>query len=307
MAILVLLAAPVSATIIDGYTPSRHDRFSSGGYGTGATLNASAFFEGYDFSGVGRVGNHPVTMITPVHGVAAAHFAPSLGGTVTFVNATGGLVTRSVASKQTIQDGSNANAPTDLLLVTLDAPLLAVDQVTHYSLTLPTGRSGDSLAPLDQIELFVYGKQHAVGRNHLDGATHFGVNFSYLNVGSATGLAAIHDFDPVAGFSPDESQLVNGDSGHPAFIPYDGELVLAATHWAVFPLGGHSGAGSTYVPYYSPEISALVTADGHALSFKNVLAPVPEPGTFLLLSFALGALSYRSRLQQRKRLPDSMP
>ena len=305
VAVCVLLAAPASSTIIDGYTPSRHDRFSSGSYGGGATLNTNAFFAGYDFSGVGRAGNQPVTMITPVHGVASAHSAPS--GTVTFVNATGGLVTRSVASTQTVQDGTNANAQTDLALITLDAPLVATDQVTHYSLTFPTGRFGNSLAPLDQVELFVYGNQHAVGRNHLDGDTHFGSNFYYVNVGSATGVAAIYDYDPAAGFSPDESQLVSGDSGHPDFIPYNGELVLASTHWAIGSSpGGIPGAISTYVPFYAPEIAAFVdvynTANGtsHALSFTDVLAPIPEPGTFLLLSFALGALSYRSRSRHRE-------
>ncbi len=295
-ALLTMLLGQVACAIeIDGYNPSRHDRFVSGGYGGNAVLNENAFFSAYDFSGVGRAGFQPVTMVTPVHGLAAAHFPPS--GTVTFVNRNGNLVTRTVASTDQIQDSSQSTS-TDLLLVTLDSELSAVDKVATYNLVYPTGRptlAGD-LADLNDKELYVYGKQHAVGRNELDGSEYAAMglnNFGYATISSSTGIAALFDYAPATGFSPDEARLVAGDSGHPDFIAYDDDLVLFALHWAVASSGVTPLTLSTFAPYYWPEISGLLNdynsfhSTSYAIGLTNVTIPVPEPATLGLLAVGL--------------------
>lgn len=305
--VLLLGGGPSWASTIDNYSSARHDRFSSGGYGGNAVLNANAFFAAYDFSGVGRAGDQPVTMITPSHGLAAAHYTPS--GTVTFVNASGALVTRQIASTQQIQDAANGNSYTDLLLVTLDAPLSGADEVAAYNLTFPTGRNpqAGTLSSLSQAEILVYGKQHAVGRNELDGNEHAGVfNFSYLPVGTSVAVAAIYDFDPATGFSPDESNLVSGDSGHPDFIRHGGELTLFGIHWATGAADDSTPINvSTYAPYYWPELSALVDSynvfngTSYQVGLTDVLAPVPEPGTLAFVALGLAGLSQRRRRHSR--------
>jgi hypothetical protein len=305
-----LILPVASGTEIHGYSSSRHDRFASGGYGGNAVLNENAFFSAHDFSGVGRAGFQPITMITPVHGLAAAHFAPA--GPVTFVNRSGDLVTRTVASTDQIQDSFISSA-TDLLFVTLDSELVATDKVATYSLTYPTGRSslaGD-LNALDHAELLVYGKQHAVGRNELDGTEYpvfGGDNFGYLQVGQSTGVAAVFDHAPATGFSPDETIFVTGDSGHPDFLAYNDDLVLFGLHWAIGTSGNTPLNFSTFAPYYWPEISALVDdynnvqGTAYTLAFTDVTVSVPEPDSLPL--FCLGGLllllgGYRGRFLQR--------
>jgi len=291
----MLLAQVVCAIEIDGYNPSRHDRFASGGYGGNAVLNENAFFSTYDFSGIGRAGLQPVTMVTPVHGLAAAHFPPS--GTVTFVNRNGGLVTRTVVSTDQIQDSSQSTS-TDLLLVTLDLELSAVDEVATYNLVYPTGRptlAGD-LADLDHTELYVYGKQHAVGRNELDGSEYAALgsnNFGYVMTNSSTAVAALFDYAPATGFSPDEARLVTGDSGHPDFIAYDDDLVLFGLHWAISLSNEIPLTFSTFAPYYWSEIADLLNdynnshGTSYAINLTNVIVPVPEPATLGLLAVGM--------------------
>jgi hypothetical protein len=301
--LLLLGAGPSWASTIDNFSPGRHNRFASGGYAGSAVLNPNAFFAAYDFSGIGRTGANPVTMITPVHGLAAAHYAPA--GTVTFVNAFGALVTRQVASTQQIQDGSNGNADTDLLFVTLDAPLSGGDEVATYNLTFPTGRDpqAGTLSSLGQAEILVYGNQHAVGRNEIDGSEHAGLfDFGYVSVGSSLAAAAIFDFDPITGFSPDESKLVSGDSGHPDFISHGGELSLFGIHWAVGTASDNTPINiSTFAPYYWSELNTLVgnynVANGTSYQFglTDVLASIPEPTTALLLTLGLTGLGMRRR------------
>jgi hypothetical protein len=291
---LILPAA--FGTEIDSYSSSRHDRFASGGYGGGAVLNENAFFSEYDFSGVGRAGSSPITMITPIHGLAAAHFAPS--GQVTFVNRSGNLVTRTVVATDPILD-SSVNSTTDLLFVTLDSELGATDEVATYSLTYPTGRSpmsGD-LNAIDHAELLVYGKQHAVGRNELDGVEYSALgnkNFSYLAMGASVGVAGIFDYAPSTGFSPDEAKLVSGDSGHPTFLTNNNDLILFGLHLAIGTFDGVQFNFDTFAPFYWPELSARIddynNAQGtsYALALTDVTVSVPEPDSLPL--FCLGGL-----------------
>ena len=284
----VALGATARASIIDGYLPSRHDRFSSGGYGGGAVSNPTFLLAGDDLSGIGREGSHPVTMISPIHFLAAQHFPPS--GTVTFVNQDNATVNFSIASTAAV--GS-----TDLMVGTLTTAIVPADKITFY----PTF-SYTSLGEFDNVELLVYGKQHRVGRNELDGDEHLlggtAANFHPVTVGPSTGIAATYNHAPGSGFSPDESFLESGDSGHPTFIRVGSQLGLLGIHWANGMFDDSVDANfDSFIPYYQPEIDALMSGSGYSLETISI----PEPTSFVLLVLAVLPLAASRRTRWRMR------
>jgi len=270
-----VLSAASEASIIDGYTPARHDRFSSGGYGGSPVENPTFFLAGYDFSGIGRddSGNQPLTMISPIHFVASRHFTPS--GAVTFVNQDGLLKNYTVASTTAVISPTS----TDLVIGTLTSAIPASDNIAFY----PTF-SYSLLSEFDNAELLVYGKQDRVGRNELDGKEHSlsgsASNFPNISVDGFIGRTAAYDFAPATGFSPDESRLEGGDSGSPTFIRVGSQLGLAGIHWAIGEFDDEVHANfDTFIPYYQPQINALLAGSGYSIQ----TIAIPEPTSIVLL------------------------
>lgn len=290
-----VLGATSQASVIDGYSAARHDRFLSGGYAGSPVDNTAFFLDGYDFSGIGRAaGNQPLTMISPIHFVAARHFVPS--GSVTFVNQSGVIKNYTVASTTAVVDPSFAATTTDLVVGTLTAAIPASDEIAFY----PTF-SYSSLSEFDNAELLVYGRQNRVGRNELDGDERLlsgsASNFNNVTVSGRIGLTATYDYSPATGFSPDESKLEAGDSGSPTFIRYGSQLGLAGIHWAIGAFDdGVQANFDTFIPYYQPQIDALMAGSGYSIQTVSIL--IPEP-TSLALVFMIGISCLSSRLPRR--------
>jgi len=131
--ITVALGTAGEASTIDGYLPVRHDRFSSGDYSVSPVENPDFFLKDFDFSGIGRSGlelAQPLTMISPIHFLAAKHFTPT--GTVTFVNQDNQIKTYTIDSTTPVVDPSFTGTTTDLLVGTLTSAIPAADKIAFY-------------------------------------------------------------------------------------------------------------------------------------------------------------------------------
>jgi len=279
----MVLATTSEATIIDGYSSARHDRFSSGGFEGSPVSNPDFFLAGSDLSGVGiEIGgsNRPLTMISPIHFLASRHFPPS--GTVTFVNQDDEIKTYTISTTAAVVDPSFPGTETDLLVGTLTEAIPASDKIAFYP-TLDYA----SLSEFDNAELLPYGKQHRVGRNELDGEERLlsgsANNFRNINVSGNIGFVAAYDYDPATGFSPDESRFEGSDSGYPTFIRVGSQLGLAGIHWAIGTFDDGTPANfDTFVPFYRSEVNDILAGSGYSL--QTIV--IPEPASFLLLSIA---------------------
>ncbi|QDV40410.1 hypothetical protein Enr13x_02160 [Stieleria neptunia] len=283
---LLSIHSRVSAAIIDGLDPERHDRFLSDGEPNPSFLVDESLLSG--------VALHGAVLITPRHYVTAAHASPT---EVTFRGTDGIERTYQSASSQdltTVIPGQ-PSAFSDIRLHTLAsdvAPSVVPVPIVVGALDALIGRT-----------LFAMDAQMRAGRNVIDaiGVVEFEdgsrdswtVQFSYdTDTNGGTG-----------GLGRDEIGLLSGDSGSAALIEIDGQIGLIGTHMGIdVPAGANAGAGdrydsfSTLVGAYEDELSSLVSAQGYSLGTLSITA-VPEPTAcgFLLAVWAPVGLGRRRR------------
>jgi len=268
--------------------PAAQERFTSG-FSSNPVDNTSSDFllNGFNLSGIGwdptdtRKG---FVMISPIHFLAATHFAPNSSDSITFQNQSGNLVNIGVAGVQAMEN--NNNTASDLTLGTLDRALVAADQVNFFSVAdlateaLYTGRA-----------LFVYGKTPKVGQATIGAFQDFAADPVTGSSGLNPSRTYQFTYSTAAGGNNDATFEV-GDSGSPSFTIIGGQLALTGTHSALVSIGTTKINYDTFVPEYLDELNAAMAADGF-----QVTAPVPEPSAYaLLLGFiVLGGAIFRRR------------
>ncbi len=266
------------ALIVFGYNATVNDRFC-GGYATAPVNNASGSFvgSGFDWSGVGWSTSSPsqsVALITPQNFVAASHFEPAIGTTLTFFGSDNVLHAYTVAGYSSISFNGGID---DLAIGTLTAAISASDQVAFYPvLALP------QLSDYVNRSLLVYGHHPAgpvIGTNTLDA---FG-SIS-LNGGTANDFVYQTTYSSVTGSTQGEG----GDSGGPTFTVFNGALTVLGVHSAV----GTDGSGTQYtfdsfIPSFIPQINTILSSHG---GYSVTAIPEPATAATMLGVIALGAV-----------------
>lgn len=278
-----VMCTPARADLlVRGYAPLLHDRFNN---------HPSFIGSGIDWSGVGQTSNGRWgTMISDNYFLSAAHFAPTIGDTLTFFG------TNDVAGPQQVVNiiGGQTIAGSDLWLG-------QIDQATNfasYSVVSPTNLVGQSVFMFGVAGGFPTGAQMRVGRNTIESLSGFPVqDLPNPNV-------YIYDYDdPTGGVGDDEAIVIGGDSGAPSFIMVGNTPVLLGIHWFRYDgpvYDSVSGSGDSAVPNYINALNQAMVGQQLSIVF------VPEPSAMILVGVTLTAWRLRQR-RRRENLPEVVP
>lgn len=266
------------------YQESLHERYYGG-------PGQNFIGKPYDWSGVGQVTvgqvGRLVTMISPSYFVAAAHYHPNVGDTVTFHvddSLTGTTHSYVVESGQAILD---AGLGTDLWLGKLTSPIQPDDDIAFYPL-LVLGNHKD----YRDKTIFVYGAGGRVGRNI--------ISFTTYNTEGADRpfiTKFVYDTTSSPALGADEAYVLDGSSSGPSFVVWDGQLALVGVHHsnsgAATAVDG-SWSADVLVPWYRNTLCGAMATGGETVTL------VPEPTTLALL--AIGTLGL---VRLWRRAPDA--
>lgn len=166
-------------------------------------LLSAPWIRSYDFSGIAWDDTRAGTVVHPQFVALAAHYTRPVGSSITFTTRAGESVTRRII-------GVERTAGLDRALAMLDSPLPSSIPVYRV---LPSGYDWDDylvgsiVVATDQERKGLLYELDTVANDH---------------------LRAIRGTLP-----PEQAyeQLVSGDSGHPTFLIWGGELILLSTHW----------------------------------------------------------------------------
>lgn len=290
--VLALLCCPsvVSAAIINGLDPVRHDRFLSDG-----TPNPSFLLDESQLSGVAL---QRAILISPRHYVTAAHVSTT---EVTFRGTDGVERTYQSAGAQSIFTPIPGSSPvaSDIRLHTLttdvDASIRPVPIVV-----------GD-LSALIGRTFYALDAQMRAGRNTIDS-----IQVVQFDSGGSDTVTIQFSYDTDAnggtgGLGIDEIGLLGGDSGNAALIEIDGQLAVIGTHMGIdVPEGSSTAAGdrydsfSTLVGAYEDELTTIVGAAGYSIQTISITA-IPEPSSVALLG-AIAGFGLISGRRRRRRI-----
>lgn len=302
-ATLASVSLPTAARALQvvGYDASLHERFASGFEAGAPVANTSASFvlSGYDLSGVGwqtASNDFAVTLISPRHALTAAHVAPGVGTSVSFLGADGAVRSYTVAQVTTLTFGGAAS---DAALVRLSTAVETTWIKAYAGLGLPNA------AAYIGLPVALYGANGRVGINTVAGLQAFDLLpfSSGPGVPSGNGVA-----DSVISYTtfentPGEAQGQGGDSGSPTFVRMaNGDLALLGVHSAIGTTTSGVQVTIDSVPLLASQsqINALLAADGYgpwAYYSEGVASAIPEPAAFASLAalYALGAAGLRRR------------
>jgi hypothetical protein len=256
---------PVFAVVVEGYSATVNDRFTSG-FPTNPVPNTSGSFVGaaYDWSGVGWSAADATKgfgFITPQHYLVARHYGGA--STITLRGADGSLRSATQASVANTGYGAVFQNETlgDLSIGRLTAPMPAAWQTAAYSV-LDLNATSSSNSSYNNQPLLVYGRganglsSPRVGAATVNGTVLSGSN-SYVT-SSVTGSTSV--------------KLEVGDSGSPIFIPWTNPA--GGTELTI--LGNNAAVDSTnnYYNYLANSavmgaINGLITPDGYALRVRG--------------------------------------
>lgn len=302
--ITLAFATSARALLVQGYDAGVNERFASG-FASAPIANTDPDFllAGYDLSGVGWRTNSTVfavTLISPEHFLTAAHVAPGVGSSVSFLGTDGLVRTYTVASVSILQyNGQN----TDLTLGRLTAPVVT-NFITFYGgLFL-----GNSTSNYQDLPVALYGANGRVGTNTIDDVG----NLDMLPFGGGDGTVdsavSITDYDPVTG----EAQGQGGDSGSPTFVRIAGnQLALFGIHSAIATVGGTQLTIDTLPVFtaYNQINNTLITdgyQDGWGLYLGGVVSPstIPEPASVAAV-LGTAALVFGTTRRRHARTPSA--
>ncbi len=291
------------ALVINSYgsDPALYDRFISGTYPSNPTPNPDFFAASYDWSGVGWLTSNQmrsITMISPLHFVISNHWKISPGSSVTFFNRDGDLKDYNVDKYSTFSftDGDGAHT-SDLALGWLTAPIPESDNIAHYSVL----NADDPATPEPDLDwylnkdIYAYGWYAKAGENAIND---FAWAYSTNSPNMYADLTFTSTFDyqslvPDPGLAGGEG----GDSGSPTFIPWNGQLTVSGTHFAVgAPSGGSWTTYDAFIPFYVEDINLAMEPSGYSVDTIDV---VPEPATCLLFLSGIAGLLVITRRQNR--------
>ena len=270
---------------IDGFTDATNDRFT----------NSSSFIgAGLDFSGVGR-SNRWGTLISNNVIITANHFRPS--GEIAFYENND---PNSTPVLRNIVGPSQQIGNSDVFLSRLSAPVpssVKVYDIATEFLSAPpfdpnTNNGLQNAGSFQDEEAFLYGisatsrsdtrVDHAVGRNRISGYIE---NIPFGSNSNNDSLLFIEDVVGDPDYVEFEAQFRGGDSGAPAFVERDGELLLLGIN--TFINDSESDlefSGVTYAGNHIDEINEFIAINA-----------VPEPGSASLILLAMAACSFVRR------------
>ena len=257
-ATLACLSVPrdAQALLIHGFEHERHARFEQSGYPGAAVVNTNFYQEAFDFSGVGWIFDESyrhITLISPTQFVAARHFSPLPGTTLTFRGRDGSL------RDYTVDDYTfTTNAvglPSDLAIGELSTPIHPCDEIIWYPLAdlgAETNYAGATI--------LVYGWTHSIGIGTIDAFTNYIDLVGSPDQDINATRAYTFPFFPLSA-QVNDCHVANGDSGNPSFIVQNGTLHLIGLH-----LGLESGSNvrhsvDTFIPHYADQLAGLLATN----------------------------------------------
>lgn len=280
------LPGVVHALEIRGYTaaPATYDRFVN--FPAAPALNSSAWWNGSTgtkFTGLGwatgvYANQRQMALVSPRHVLLPTHW-PADGLIISFRNADGDIVTRTVTSSTTIKHSGALNS--DLTLGRLDAPLLASHKVTPFPYD-------DTTVGSRQLQVFGFHRDPQTNTitNLIAGAGTISA-YTPLNEVDNKGTPADPSDDVTTkttqciGFNyltaagnNDDCHFEVGDSGSPSFVTIGNgpaaRPAVIGTHSYINPsISDPPPATYTnydaYVPYYVPNLNGLMAADGYQM------------------------------------------
>ena len=259
--VIFVLAVPASALEFRDET-NTDDNLRFLNFPANPTANPAFAYSQFDTTGVGwfvQDTRRQFALVSPRHVVCATHFGARLNGTVKFLGTDGVVRTYRVSTNEIVVDANGGN--TDLCLATLTE---AVDtSVIHPFAYANLGSDASYAGPG-----IVFGSTVRVGDTNFGGVT-------TTSGTSLTGSEAIDNTRFInllyssAGLNGNDSRLVGGDSGSPAFLDIGGELALVGTNSAVVDAIGSQGALAAFVPFYVDELNAFMEDDGYQMRESN--------------------------------------
>lgn len=260
------------------YSPTLHKRFDP--WPTNPQINGSHLFNTLDLTGIGfRTSSYPTRQCALVgrqHVLFATHYRSELtSATLTFLTADNQVVTRSCVAQTIIYDGG---APTDLVLVRLNAPIDADSGITplpYYNAALilnksigVTGKDNTSSSPDQQFPVLGSASVDLDNISLQLGSKVDGVNivtsayrFDYAN----------SPFPPNSGDDSD-CFLESGDSGSPSFVGVGNVAALIGIHSAVVANAAGVENYDTHVFEYITELDAVLNPLGYRMRPHSIPA-----------------------------------
>lgn len=261
-----------------------------------ANNSASFVLAGYDLSGVGwqtASNDFALTLISPRHALTAAHVAPGVGASVSFLGTDGIVRSHTVAQVTTLTFGGVAS---DAALVRLTTTVETAWIKAYAGLGLATASAYVGLP------VAMYGANGRVGLNTVAGLQAFDLMPFSPGPGVPSGNGVTDSVISYTTFEnvPGEAQGQGGDSGSPTFVRMaNGDLALLGVHSAIGITQSGVQVTIDSVPLLASQsqINALLAADGYGpwAYYTGGVAAIPEPaagGAFAALA-ALGAAASR--------------
>jgi len=257
IAILFLSSAGIGGALqIREYDSARHDRLT--GFPSAPAENPGFLYDASRFRGIGwdtANTKREVALVSPVHFVCASHFAPAIGATIRFLDASGAIVERTVASTTIIKDGDGTAS--DVTLGTLNSPIDSATGVLAFrylNLASESDYTNKALMVFGWYAQAGYGKIAGFADMDVAGRTTRTLKFQYRDFGSTTS---------------DDAKLEGGDSGSPCFVDTDGQPALVATHSMIAISNFVQNNYSAFVPHYIAGLDAALAPDGRRMRPAN--------------------------------------
>jgi hypothetical protein len=257
-ATLACLSVPRDALAlqIHGYDNDRHARFKQSGYPSAPDVNTNFYQGAFDFSGVGWIFDESyrhITLISQTQFVAARHFSPMPGTTLTFRGRDGALREYNVADYAITTNA--AGLPSDLAIGELSTPIHPCDEITWYppaDLGAETNYAGATI--------LVYGWTHSIGIGTIDGFTNYTDLVGDPDQDINATRAYTFPFFPLSA-QVDDCRVSNGDSGNPSFIVQNGTLRIIGVHSGLEPGSNVFHSVDTFIPHYADQLASILTTN----------------------------------------------
>lgn len=285
-----VMAELASAATFASFSASRHNRFLGDD-----SLNPDFWL---DHSLLTGVAVRRAVLITPLHYVTATHtgminptFVAADGTRHTYTAESSTVLQTTLQNDLVLSGGTTLMAGTvhnsDLLLVTLEAPIPASDGIT------PMPVLGGGYFDMLGRSMIVQGQNSQFGSDTIDFT-----QTVRLNTGAIT-ESVIYRWDhPLGGGGMDELTLVGGDSGEGSFVEHGGEYLFTGTNMGIYtdPDTSEKFSFNNFVSPYVDLIASEVAADG----FSIRVVAVPEPSMALAMLTTMGFVWGRRRTKRSR-------
>ncbi|WP_150122480.1 PEP-CTERM sorting domain-containing protein [Rhodopirellula islandica] len=281
---------PLEAATFANFSAARHNRFLGDD-----SLNPNFWL---DHSLLTGVAVQRAVLITPLHYVTATHtgminptFVAADGTRHTYTAGASTVLQTTLQNDFELESGTTLMAGTvhnsDLLLVTLEAPVPASDGIT------PLPVLGGGYLDMLGRSMIVQGQNSQFGSDTIDAT-----QTVELNTGAITESVIYRWDDPLGGGGLDELTLVGGDSGEGSFVEHGGQYVFTGTNMGIATDSEtmEKFSFNNFVSPYVDLIAAEVSADGYSIT----VVAVPEPSMTWAMLTALG-FGWAQRRTRRSR------